>query len=204
MLNIAVFVSGKGSNLEAILRAFPRGNNSVLVRAVVGSSSKCNALLVAENEGIPNFFLSEEGEEGSVSNSELEEKLESLGIGLIVLAGYLKKIPDDLVDSYQDRIINIHPALLPSFGGKGFYGLNVHKAVFDESCKVTGATVHFVDKVYDRGKIIAQRAVDISQVSSPEEIAGKVLEIEHQLLPFVIRKFAENKIEIGKRIKILE
>ena len=123
-------------------------------------------------------------------------ELKKLSTDLIVLAGFLKKIPDELVDEFENRIINIHPALLPSFGGKGMYGQNVHKAVFDCSAKYSGATVHFVNKIYDDGKIIAQKAIDISDVESPEENAARVLKIEHEILPLVVQKFAENKIGI--------
>jgi len=120
-----------------------------------------------------------------------------------VLAGFLKKIPDKVIDEYEGRIINIHPALLPSFGGKGMYGKNVHRAVFNRSCQVSGVTVHFVDKIYDNGKIIAQKTVDISNVQSPEEIAERVLKIEHKILPEVIEKFAENKVIVkGNRVII--
>ncbi len=101
-----------------------------------------------------------------------------------------------MVQFYSGKIINIHPALLPAFGGAGMYGLNVHKAVFESSAKVSGATVHFVDEKYDNGKIIAQQCVDISNVKSPEEIAGLVLKIEHKLLPEVILAFAEGRIKI--------
>ena len=102
-------------------------------------------------------------------------------------------------------MINIHPALLPAFGGKGMYGLNVHRAVFNKSAQISGATIHFVDKVYDNGKIIAQKSVDIGDVNSPDEIASRVLEIEHQLLPEVVVKFSENKVvEKNNRIYILK
>jgi folate-dependent phosphoribosylglycinamide formyltransferase PurN len=126
-------------------------------------------------------------------------------IDLIVLAGFLKLIPGEIVRNFSGKIINIHPALLPSFGGKGMYGINVHKAVFESSSKVSGASIHFVDETYDTGKIIAQRCVDISDVSSPEEIAERVLKVEHELLPFVILKYAEGKIKkINNRIVIEE
>jgi folate-dependent phosphoribosylglycinamide formyltransferase PurN len=101
-----------------------------------------------------------------------------------------------LIENFENRIINIHPALLPSFGGKGMYGMNVHRAVFNSSAKVSGATVHMVDKTYDTGKIIAQRCVDISDVKSPDEIAERVLKIEHQLLPEVLKAFTEDRVKI--------
>ena len=115
---------------------------------------------------------------------------------LVVLAGFLKLIPGSIVSEYKNKIINIHPALLPSFGGKGLYGINVHRAVFESSAKVSGATVHFVDETYDTGRIIAQQCVDISDVTSPGEIAERVLQVEHKLLPYVISKFADGNINV--------
>ncbi|HRQ53979.1 MAG TPA: formyltransferase family protein, partial [Ignavibacteriaceae bacterium] len=134
--------------------------------------------------------------EGKINQNEITKVLKELGIDFIVLAGYLKLIPKELVEYFENRIINIHPALLPSFGGKGMFGINVHRAVFNSSAKVSGATVHFVDTTYDTGKIIAQKCVDISDVNNPEEIAERVLKIEHQLLPEVVKAFAENRIII--------
>ena len=113
-------------------------------------------------------------------------------------------IPETVIKNFNNRIINIHPALLPSFGGKGMYGMNVHKAVYNSGAKVSGATVHFIDEAYDEGKIIAQKKVDISDVKFPEQIAERVLKIEHELLPFVIEKFARNQISVKKnRIMLL-
>ena len=131
-----------------------------------------------------------------MSYTKLIEELLKLNIDLIVLAGFLKKIPIELIKAFKNKIINIHPALLPSFGGKGMYGMNVHHAVFNSSAKVSGPTVHFVDEIYDNGKIIGQRAVDISDVKTPEEIAERVLKVEHKLLPEIIKLFVENKIRI--------
>lgn len=200
-MKIAVFVSGRGSNLKAIL-INPDLKNLVQVVAVISDKLDCGAFEIAKEFGIKTFTTGIG--EGKISNDEVTSELKKLGCELIVLAGYLKLIPDNLIDNFENRIINIHPALLPSFGGKGMYGMNVHKAVFNSSAKVSGATVHMVDKTYDTGKIITQKCVDISDVNSPEEIAEKVLRVEHQILPDVVKAFAENKICIEEnRIKIL-
>ena len=200
-MKIAVFVSGRGSNLKAIL-INPDLKNLVQVVAVISDKLDCGAFEIAKEFGIKTFTAGVD--EGKISNDEVTSELKKLGCELIVLAGYLKLIPDNLIDNFENRIINIHPALLPSFGGKGMYGMNVHKAVFNSSAKVSGATVHMVDKTYDTGKIITQKCVDISDVNSPEEIAEKVLRVEHQILPDVVKAFAENKICIEEnRIKIL-
>jgi len=201
-LNLAVFVSGRGSNLKAILDN-QELKSLIAVKVVCSNDSECNAIKLAESKKIDTFIIPKIQDEKLVD--ELISFLEKRNIELIVLAGYLKLIPPSLVDKFENKIINIHPALLPSFGGKGMYGMNVHKAVFESSAKVSGATVHFVNKEYDKGKIIAQRCVDISDVKFPEEIAERVLSIEHNLLPFVIGKFALNKIEIkGNRVFILD
>lgn len=193
MLRIAIFVSGRGSNFKAILDS-QLLKNRITVVGVFSNNKNCQAFHIAEEYSIPVFNVGTEI--GFIRNDELKNLLESLKVDLIVLAGYLKLVPPEVVQFYSGKIINIHPALLPAFGGAGMYGLNVHKAVFESSAKVSGATVHFVDEKYDNGKIIAQQCVDISNVKSPEEIAGLVLKIEHKLLPEVILAFAEGRIKI--------
>lgn len=202
MYNLSVFVSGRGSNLRTLLKEI--SNSEIRVVSVVTDMPDCAAVTLARENNIHVSFVSAAVKEGFISYDELIEELKNLNVDLVVLAGFLKKISDNFVDAYQNRIINIHPALLPSFGGKGMYGINVHKAVFEKSAQVSGATVHFVDKIYDNGKIIAQKAVDISNVETPEEIAERVLKIEHELLPFVVKKMAEGKLEIkNNRVYIL-
>jgi formyltetrahydrofolate-dependent phosphoribosylglycinamide formyltransferase len=193
MYNIAVFVSGRGSNLKAILNTIP---NSIKVAAVISDKLDCAAFVIADQYKITRYSVLDKYKSGYLQYEELLKIFKNLEIDLIVLAGFLKKIPDIIIDQYVGSIINIHPALLPSFGGKGMYGINVHQAVFNRSCQVSGATVHFVDKVYDNGKIIAQEPVDISDVQSPEDISERVLNIEHKILPAVIIKFAQNKIVV--------
>ncbi|MBK8945728.1 MAG: phosphoribosylglycinamide formyltransferase [Ignavibacteriae bacterium] len=197
MLNLAVFVSGRGSNLSAIIQNIKSGKLKAEVLIVVSDKNDCKAFEICDDEKIKKIVLNNNLQNSeNASYNELLQKLKELKIDLIILAGFLKKIPVELISNFKNRIINIHPALLPAFGGKGMYGLNVHKAVFESSAKVSGATVHFVDEIYDNGKIIDQKVVDISSVNSPEEIAEKVLKIEHELLPYVIQKFAENKISM--------
>jgi len=200
VLTLAVFVSGRGSNLRAILES-PKLKELVQVKVVVGDKSFCPAFDIAKNFSIPVFSVGKK--EGFKSFDELKLILKDLGINFIVLAGFLKLIPTDFVKSFANRIINIHPALLPSFGGEGMYGMNVHKAVFESSAQVSGASVHFVDETYDTGRIIAQRCVDISDVKSPEEIAERVLSIEHQLLPDVLEKIALGKVFVDNfRVRV--
>lgn len=199
-MNIAVFVSGRGSNLKAILTS-EELTELVEVKAVISDKISCPAFQIAENFSIPTYSIGDKA--GRINYEELIPLLLELKIELIVLAGFLKLIPHELIDLFRNRIINIHPALLPSFGGKGLYGSNVHKAVFESSAKVSGATVHFVDYTYDTGNIIAQKCVDISDVNSSEEIAERVIKIEHELLPYVLKKFALGKVNIvDKRVVV--
>ncbi len=194
MLNIAVFVSGRGSNFKAVYDKVSK--EKIKFCAVVSDRTDCHAINFAREKSIPVFFIGKKNQGEFVDFNFLIDQLKVLSVNFILLAGFLKKIPDQFVDTFENRIINIHPALLPSFGGKGMYGLNVHKAVLDSHVQESGATIHFVDKIYDNGKIILQKKVDISDAVSAEEIASRVLKIEHEILPFVVDKFADNKIKI--------
>jgi formyltetrahydrofolate-dependent phosphoribosylglycinamide formyltransferase len=197
-LKIAVFVSGRGSNLSAILN-YPDLKDKIKIVAVISDKIDCKAFEIAREFGIDIFTVGDG--DGRINQNDVASTLKKLEVDFIILAGYLKLIPNELIEQFKNRIINIHPALLPSFGGKGMYGLNVHRAVFNSSAKISGATVHMVDMTYDTGKIIAQKCVDISDVKNAEEIAERVLKIEHQLLPEVIKAFAENRVKIeSKRI----
>lgn len=201
-MKIAVFVSGRGSNLNAILN-FPDLKKIIEIIAVVSDKIDCKAFDIAREFGIQTFTIGDG--EGKIAQNKITSTLKKLDVNFIVLAGYLKLIPTELIEKFENRIINIHPALLPSFGGKGMYGLNVHRAVFNSSAKVSGATIHMVDKTYDTGKIVAQKCVDISDVKSPEEIAERILKIEHQLLPEVIKAFAEDRVKFeSERIVIIK
>lgn len=202
MFRVAVFVSGRGSNLRSLFENVSK--ETIKICAVISDKKNCGAVEFAISNSIPVFFIGKNLEDGFVSYNKLILELKNLSVDLIVLAGFLKKIPDELVDEFANKIINIHPALLPSFGGKGMYGHFVHQAVFDSSAKVSGASVHFVDKIYDNGKIIAQRTVDISDVKNPDEIAARVLKIEHELLPFVVQKFSEGKVILQNNRVVVE
>ncbi len=195
MFNVAVFVSGRGSNLRALFEKVSK--EDVKICAVISDKKDCGAVEFANLNSIPVFFVCKRIEDGFSSYTKLADELKKLSVDLIVLAGFLKKIPDEFVDEFENKIINIHPALLPLHGGKGMYGLNVHRAVFEAKEKFSGATVHFVDKIYDNGKIIEQRSVSVIDVKSAEEIAARVLKIEHELLPEVVQKFSKGYIKIN-------
>jgi len=194
-MNIAVFVSGKGSNLEAIV-ASAELSGLCDVSMVCSDKLDCPAFEIAKRYKIPFISVCESEKDGFVTFNKLPQFFTEKEIELIVLAGFLKLMPKEFVRAFPNKIINIHPALLPNFGGKGMYGIRVHEAVFKSSAKVSGATVHFVNENYDEGLIIDQAAVSIEDVESPVEIAKRVLKLEHVLLPSVIARFAKRKIEI--------
>lgn len=201
-MKLAVFVSGRGSNLQSILQSREIAD-LIEIKAVISDKIECGAFEIARKNSVPTYSLGEK--DGLISYKDLSDFLSQLNIDLIVLAGFLKLIPGEVINKFKGRIINIHPALLPSFGGKGMYGMNVHKAVYNSSAKVSGASVHFVDESYDTGTIIAQKCVSIADVKSPGEIAERVLEIEHRILPSVIKMIAENKVHIiNNRVEISE
>lgn len=202
-MKLAVFVSGRGSNLRAILQN-EELQGLVHISAVISDKIDCGAFDIAKENSIPCFSVNNSPKDGFLTFSQITEKLKELKIDLIVLAGFLKLIPAGFVSEFKNKIINIHPALLPSFGGSGMYGINVHRAVFASSAKVSGPSIHFVDESYDTGKIIAQKCVDISDVENPEEIADRVLKLEHQLLPDTILKIVKGKVSIKNNRVIIE
>jgi phosphoribosylglycinamide formyltransferase 1 len=202
-LNIALFASGKGSNLRAILDAIENGSlRSVRIVLVISDHPESGAIAIARGKQIEamccrrEFFDSDE----QFDNALLEE-LNRRGVNLVVLGGYLKKLGAGIVRRYRDRILNIHPALLPAFGGRGMYGMRVHEAVLASRARISGATVHIVDEEYDNGPIVLQRAVNIADDETPQSLAQKVQMIEAKLYPDAIRLFAEGKITVkGKRV----
>lgn len=198
MQNIAVFGSGRGSNFRSVLQAIQSGHLSgVRVVLVISNNSDAGILDVARTENIPTLHISQKqfASEGAYSTA-LGERLRTAGVQLIVLAGYMKRLPGPIVAEYRNRIINIHPALLPRFGGKGMYGLRVHEAVLAAHEPLTGVTVHIVDEEYDHGPIVVQRTVPVLASDTPESLAARVLEMEHHILPEAIRLFAQERVSV--------
>jgi len=179
-MRVAVAVSGRGSNLEALLKALGAGAPA-RVALVLSDRAGAPALERAREHGIPAEVLPDPSD-----GSDWLERLEQHRIELVVLAGYLRLVPADVIARYRDRIVNIHPALLPAFGGRGMYGRRVHEAVLASGARESGATVHLVDEVYDRGAILAQRRVPVLSGDTPDRLAARVLEVEHRLLPAVV------------------
>lgn len=200
-LNLAIFVSGRGSNFQAVLNAIAQKSLRARIAVLISDRSEAGALHIAQQAGIATEVLACRDEEKY--EHTLRFVLQQREVNFIVLAGYLRKIPASLIRAYRGRIINIHTALLPSFGGKGMYGQHVHQAVLAYGCKVSGATVHFVEEEYDTGAPILQRCVRVHEDDTAETLAGRVLEVEHQILPEALQLFAEEKVQVeGRRIRI--
>ncbi|GAB4330997.1 MAG: phosphoribosylglycinamide formyltransferase [Calditrichia bacterium] len=202
MKKIAVFASGRGSNFVAIHQHIENGTIPARIVCLISDNPRAGALEYAERKQIPHYIVRPKafGDENLFSDA-LIQLMQRHQVEWIVLAGYLKKIPAVLVNAYAHRIVNIHPALLPFFGGKGMYGMNVHKAVYESGMRVSGPTVHLVTENYDEGPILAQACVDISGCRSPEEVARKVLAMEHTLYPEIIRKVLTTPFFVeGRRV----
>lgn len=199
-MNIAVFASGRGSNFQAILDAIDEGRLPARVTLLLSNNSGAEALHLARSQNIPAFHLSQKQ---SVSQEayvqQLLDLLQRHNIELIALAGYMKKVPSAVIERYRNKILNIHPALLPSFGGSGMYGHRVHEAVIAAGVKVTGATVHLVDEEYDHGPIVHQKTIEVLSTDTAETLASKVLKIEHEIYPEALAVFASRRVRIEGR-----
>lgn len=199
MLRVVVCVSGGGTNLQAILDAIDAGTvTNTEVIAVISNNAGARALKRAEEHGIPAICISpKEYADRESFNRAFTDKLDSLQPDLIVLAGFLVKIPEQTVALFGNRIINIHPSLIPSFCGVGYYGLRVHEKALERGVKVTGATVHFVNEGMDEGPIIAQKAVAVEDGDTPEVLQRRVMEqAEWILLPGAIDDIANGRIRV--------
>lgn len=197
MLNIGVLISGGGTNLQAIIDETKSGGINGTVKLVISNKEDAYGLERARLSGIKAIYETDE--------DKIIGLLKENNIDLIVLAGYLKIITPKFVDEFRNKIINIHPSLIPSFCGKGYYGEKVHQGVIDYGAKITGATVHFVDEGADTGAIIMQETVNVEQYDDAKSLAKRVLEVEHRILKESIRLFCENKLSIqGRRVFINE
>ena len=199
MLKIAVLVSGGGTNLQAIIDKIENGTiQNARIEVVISNKKDAYALERAENHGIKGEYLSpKDFAKRAEFDQALLDTLKKYEVDLVVLAGYLVIVPQNVVAAYENRIINIHPSLIPSFCGDGFYGLHVHEAVLARGAKVTGATVHFVDDGTDTGPIILQKAVYVQEGDTPEVLQKRVMEeAEWNILPEAINLIANDKIEV--------
>lgn len=201
MLNLAVCVSGGGTNLQAIIDAIENGTiTNTRIKAVISNNSSAYALERAKAHGIASMCISpkEFGSREEFNQAFLEE-LDSYQVDLVVLAGFLVVLPEMMIKKYQNRIINVHPSLIPSFCGTGYYGLKVHKGALERGVKVTGATVYFVDEGTDTGPIILQQPVAVEPDDTPETLQRRVMEqAEWKILPKAIDLIANGKVQVEK------
>lgn len=184
MINIAVFASGSGTNFQSIVNYFA-GHKDIRVQLLLCNRQEAAVLERAEKAGIPRIvFTRHELEE----TSRVSDVLDEHKIHFIVLAGFLLKIPDSILESFPDRIVNIHPALLPKYGGKGMYGMKVHKAVIDSGDSISGITIHMVNEEYDKGSIVSQHSCEVKPDDTPVTLADRIHELEHYWYPRIIEK----------------
>ena len=199
MLKTAVLVSGGGTNLQAIIDSIADGRiTNTEISVVISNNKNAYALERAKQVGIEAICISpKDYETREAFNEAFLEKLDSYGVDLVVLAGFLVVIPEKMIAKYRNRIINIHPSLIPSFCGTGYYGLKVHEGALSRGVKITGATVHFVDEGTDTGPIIAQKAVEIQNGDTPEILQRRVMEeAEWILLPQAIDDIANGRVKV--------
>ena len=198
-LSIGVLSSHEGTNLQTIIDACKEGRLQARVRVVVCNNSGAMAIERARREGIPFRHISGRTHpDPRELDAAISSAFEEHGVELVVLAGYMKKLGPRTLDRYRGRVLNIHPALLPKFGGEGMYGHRVHEAVLESGDAVSGVTVHMVDEEYDRGPIIAQRQVPVLVDDTPESLAFRVLEQEHALYPETLQMIASGEIDLDR------
>ena len=203
MKKIAVFASGGGTDFQSIIDANAR-ENFCEIKYLVASKPNIGAITRATNAGITPIVYEKDRYDGiGAFYAHLADLFNEEGIDLIVLAGWLLIIPADFIAGFEDRIINIHPALIPSFCGKGMYGLRVHQAAIDYGVKVSGATVHFVSAEVDGGAIIMQTSVPVHPTDDAETLQARILKEEHIILPLCVKKFCEGKIKkTGRTVSV--
>lgn len=200
MLKLAVCVSGGGTNLQAIMDAIDNGTiTNARIEVVISNNKNAYALERAKKHGIQSVCISpKDYESREAFNQDFLARLDSYQVDLVVLAGFLVVIPEAMIKNYRNRIINIHPSLIPSFCGTGYYGLKVHEGVLNRGVKVTGATVHFVDEGTDTGPIILQKAVEVKQDDTPEVLQRRVMEqAEWIIMPKAIDLIANGRVTVS-------
>lgn len=203
MKRIAVFASGGGTDFQSVIDANEREHFCEIACLIV-SKDGVGAVERAKKHGIPyGVYAKKDYPDLEELYKKLTFHLNMLGIDYIILAGWLKIIPQSFIKTFEDRIVNIHPSLIPAFCGSGYYGLKVHQAVLDYGAKISGCTVHFVNEVPDGGAIIAQRAVEVEDGDTAESLQARILEVEHELLPYCVKQLClGNIIKDGRKVTI--
>ncbi len=205
-LKLAVFASGRGSNFQSILDAVDRGELRLDIVLCLSDREGAGALERAEQHGVPTVVIHPRSFESEAAyTAAMIRALEAHAVNFIALAGYMKKIPGAITSTYRGRMVNVHPALLPAFGGQGMYGRRIHEAVIQYGVHWTGATVHVVDEEYDTGPVVLQEPVPVMPGDTADDVAARVLEVEHRIYPAALRLFAEDRIRfVGRRAVIEE
>lgn len=194
-LHLGFLASHSGSNFQAIVDAIKRGELDAVPCVVISNNSNAFVLQRAKNEGIPHYHISSKQYPNEVElDQKILEKLLEHNVDTVALVGYMKKVGPRILANFRNRVLNIHPGLLPKFGGKGMYGIHVHEAVIKAGEKVSGCTVHLVDEIYDHGRILGQIEVPVFPDDTPEKLAERVLAEEHRLYPMVLQKIAKGEI----------
>ncbi len=203
-LRLAVFASGGGTNFQAILDAIDQGDLPATVVLCVSNTADAGALDRAERHDVPTAVVDPDAFDTPEDFGDaLMDRLAAQDVTFVALAGYMRKIPPNVVDAYRGRMTNIHPALLPAFGGKGMYGMRVHRAVIDYGVHWSGATVHLVDEQYDHGPVVLQEPVPVYADDTPDALAARVLDVEHRLYPEALRLFAQDRVRVdGRTVRI--
>lgn len=204
-MRLAVFVSGGGSNFQAIVDAVRDGSLPATLAVCVSSRPDAGAVERARRQAIRTEILSAPPGDEQATAREIRSIVERYEVDFIALAGFMRRVPAAVVEAFRGRMLNIHPALLPAFGGAGMYGRRVHEAAIEHGVRFSGATVHLVDEGYDTGPIVLQDVVPVLPDDTPERLAARVLEVEHRLYPDALRLFAEGRVRIdGRRVTILD
>ena len=203
---LGVLASGGGTNLQAILDKCASGEIPATVAVVIGNNSSCGALEKASTAGVSALHISGYTHKApGALDRAICKTLNDHHADLILLAGYMKKLGPTTLSHYANRILNIHPALLPEYGGKGMYGERVHQAVIDSGASQSGATVHLVDEEYDQGPIVSQKVLDVTPQDTVQSLAARVLELEHELYAEVVTLFAQGRVKIqGRNVEIID
>lgn len=204
-MRLAVFASGGGSNLQALLDAIGLGDLPAEVALVVADRPGAGALERAARHGVPPLVLPPaDFPDAEAFGRALLARLEEHGVDFVALAGYLRHVPEGVVRAFRHRMLNVHPSLLPAFGGAGMYGRRVHEAALAYGVRWSGATVHLVDEAYDTGPIVLQEPVPVEPGDTAETLAARILAVEHRLYPEAVRLFAEGRVRVEGRLVRIE
>ena len=202
MKKIAVFASGGGTDFQSVIDANAK-ENFCTIEYLVASKPEIGAITRAEKAGIKTLVFDKQAETKEAFYARVAETLKKAGVELIVLAGWLLVVPASFIGKFENKIINIHPSLIPAFCGMGYYGLKVHKAAIEYGVRLSGATVHFVEADVDGGAIIMQRAVAIEDGDTPEDLQARILKVEHEMLPLCVKLLCEDKIKkCGRQVRV--